>query len=193
MDNTRSGDANREARGGPASGFPLPPDQPGPAREVWRDRLDHWRAELDYRRIIAEHEKLRIETKKVAVEERKIDQQWFVESSKAAFDFARAAIGHAILINGGAAIAILAHLGTSSRNGVEPRVAASALALPLELLGAGLVSACLSGAAAYISQSFYTHDYERLGDAVRGVAVLLWFGSVGSFAYAVWLAAQAIR
>lgn len=185
--------AAREARGEPASGFPLPPGQPGPAREAWRDHLDHWKAELDYRRIIAEREKLRIEIKKVAVEERKIEQQWFVESSKAAFDFAKAAIGHAILINGGAAIAILAHLGTSSRNGTEPRVAASALALPLEVLGAGLVSACLSGAAAYISQSAYTHDYERLGDTVRGGAVLLWFGSVGSFAYAVWLAAQAIR
>lgn len=192
MNDPPPSDAAREARGEPASGFPLPPSQPGPARETWRDHLDHWKAELDYRKTVSEKEKIQIEFAKIQVEERKIAAQWRIESSKTAFEYAKAAIGHAILINGGAAIAILAHLGTAKNDGA-PRIPATLLVLPLKLLGAGLVCACLSGATAYVSQLAFTDHHNRTAEIVRGIAVLSWFGSIGSFAYAVWLAAQAIR
>lgn len=186
MANPYFAEAAQEARGGSALGFPPPPNQPGLPREAWRDHLELWNAELDRQKLLTEREKLRIEGLK-------IDAQWRIESSKTAFEYAKGAIGHAILINGGAAIAILAHLGTASKNEAALRVPTTLLALPLRMLGAGLVCACLCGATAYVSQLAFTDRLNRLGETLRVIALLSWLGSIGLFAYAVWLAAQAVR
>jgi hypothetical protein len=174
------------------SGFPFPPEEAGPAQTSWRDKLDHWKAEMEFRRLVLDENRQQTEEHKLALEMHRADQIAHVESSKAAFDYAKTAISQAFLANGGAAIALLAQLSAAGRADGTSRLAASSLAMPLQCLAAGIFFACLTGAASYVAQIAFTHRRNVLGQFIRGVALISWVLSIGAFVWAVWIAAKAL-
>lgn len=94
-------------------------------------------------------------------------QQNNMKLLEATITFAGAALKSAMLINGGAAVAILAYLGNSHADG-SARFAYSLLCFTL-----GVLFAAVATATSYIAQFNYTHDKERAGDRVRLISILI--------------------
>ncbi|HEY4249299.1 MAG TPA: hypothetical protein VGM64_20925 [Lacunisphaera sp.] len=101
---------------------------------------------------------------------------------RAAMEFAGGALKSALLINGGAAVAILAYLG--SRNSHHSEDFSNALAA--YTIGV-LVSAVATGAA-YFAQLAFTENHDRRGNVYRIVAIIFILGSYAAFGTGGWLA-----
>lgn len=77
----------------------------------------------------------------------------------------------AILINGGAAIALLTFMGnTKARIEVGPLVAG------LELFSAGIISAAFGGFMAYVAQRFHLASITKIGASSKSG---FWLGNLG--------------
>jgi hypothetical protein len=102
---------------------------------------------------------------------------------KAVIDIALVALKSAILINGGAAIAMLAFWGTAL--GVKPDIVYSSnIASALGFFAQGVLSGGLATLPAYLSQVLYSfHSHSSMsGNILRVIAFLLvgcfWWGQM---------------
>jgi hypothetical protein len=95
---------------------------------------------------------------------------------EAVINFAGIALKSAILINGGAAVAMLAYLGHVGRDDV-----ASEFPLALLLYVGGVLSAAVATAASYLAQYQYNFRNHSGGNLFRGAAITLVILSYGAF------------
>ena len=108
---------------------------------------------------------------------------------EAVIKFAELAIRSLLLLTGGAAVALLAFAGHRD----VPN-----LATAIELFGWAASGAVLTAGASYLAQVFIT-EYDHgtwacwFGDALRVVAVVIWFVSLSLFMYGIYAAAGAVR
>lgn len=101
----------------------------------------------------------------------------------ATFTFAGIALKPTILINGGAAIAVLAFLGLFG-----PGEYPQELSIALLVYAIGVLSAAISAGLSYLCQYFYAKTQETRGNSYRIFAVILIIISYASFAYASYTA-----
>lgn len=120
------------------------------------------------------------------VEEHKNVHAHRLESFRSVIQAGQNALRTAFLMNGGAAVALLAfagHLATTDTDRV-PSIAPSLMVF----VGGVLVSALASGVT-YISQWLYAGDrpwHQRAGGVFNAVAILLGLGAYGVFALGMW-------
>ncbi|HVA11938.1 MAG TPA: hypothetical protein VNF99_01695 [Stellaceae bacterium] len=103
---------------------------------------------------------------------------WNIESFKALIQFALAAIRGVVLINGGAAIAVLAFLGNVWSKDESIRAAARTMQLPLSFFLSGVAMGVTSAAAAYMAQVFFTHRKNKAGLPFQVLGILLVLGGL---------------
>lgn len=102
----------------------------------------------------------------------------------------QAALRGSMLINGGAAVAVLGFLSNAWSRGVPPSVLQT-LPASLLLFGAGVLGGALAAGATYLSQEAYASKQERLGKGLRALAIALVVGSYIVFAWGAWEAYNA--
>jgi hypothetical protein len=95
-----------------------------------------------------------------------------------------------ILINGGAAIAILAFLGNvwSKDEAIRAAVRTIIPVLTCFLFGVAMGVACAG--VAYLAQTFFTHSKNKIGISFQIVAILLAAGALSEFVWGAWHAAD---
>ncbi|MEM7612134.1 MAG: hypothetical protein AAF270_10665 [Pseudomonadota bacterium] len=124
------------------------------------------------------------------IEDNKTQSQWGIELFRSTIAAGQSALRAAILINGGAAVALLAFIGNLW--GLESDTAA-ALASPMRILLIGvLVAACASGST-YLAQFFFADHFKRahgIGTAFNILAMVLVISSYGCFLFGVLSAAR---
>lgn len=182
-----------------AAGFPQPPVQDmAEPFEAWKANLDHFRTHLETERLsierfkaLIDQDKMLIEGRKLAFEAEKLNRQWYLDSAKAVYDYGRYAINCVLILNGGAALAIMQHLGSARDSG--GRVPLALLSTPLTILASGLAAAAGAAALSYFSQLAFTANRDRIGLAFQASAIACWLGSLGCFLAAVRLLALAMR
>lgn len=136
------------------------------------------------------------------IERQKIVAEAGANLLNAAITFAGASIKSLLLLNGGAAVAMLAFIGSAAKN-IPAAASAISLAFPLYCFGLGAASAVLVAMGAYLSQiAFYGHYVEPgkwqyiAGQIFRALAVGTAVFSISAFikglyaAYSVFLAAS---
>lgn len=165
--------------------------------DAWKAQLDHCRLHLETQRIALENfrarvdqEKMLVEARKLAFEAEKLQRQWYLDSAKAVHEYGRYAINCVLVLNGGAALAVMQHFG-GARDGVA-RVPLPLLGTPLMALAGGLAAAAGAAAVAYMAQSAFTADWDRTGTVFQLTAIGCWFVSLGCFLGAVGLLARAM-
>lgn len=97
---------------------------------------------------------------------------WRAEGFRSVNIAGQAAIKSAILINGGAAIALLAFIG-SIYNASQSTEVATQLTYSMRLFIIGVSSGAIASGTTYISQLFYATEYKRLAHVLNGISWLL--------------------
>jgi hypothetical protein len=181
------GAAAREEAGRPGptrqwGGHLSPPPPPGDDAAYWKLQHDHFLAELDFEKLAFEREKMHAAA---VLEHQKLDQQWSSDSVKTSVEFSKLAINTGLLMNGGAAVAIIAHIASGPARDAGARIAFSALAMPLQFFAGGVAAATACAAAAYLSQSHYTDRRnkaeEAKGDLWKWAAIVAWLATLICF------------
>lgn len=118
-----------------------------------------------------------------------------LEMLRAVITVGQSALKSALLINGGAAVALLALVGKIwSSNGLKPAMGALATAVLFYVFG--VLSAAVAAGATYISQAGYADEFGSLSYAIGRVghvfAVLGVVGAYVLFGSGSWLAFSAI-
>lgn len=121
------------------------------------------------------------------VEEHKSAHAHSVEMFRSVILAGQNALRTAFLMNGGAAVALLAfagHLATTDPHRV-PSIATS-----LTIFVGGVLVAALTSGVTYLSQWFYAGHpgWQKTGFALNIAAILLGFGAYGVFAFGMWRA-----
>jgi len=102
----------------------------------------------------------------------------------------QAALRGAMLINGGAAVAILGFLSNAWTKDV-PSAILHALPSSLLLFAGGVFAGALSSGVTYLSQEAFASEQERLGKGLRAVAVAFVVASYLLFVGGAWAAYDA--
>jgi predicted alpha/beta hydrolase family esterase len=102
-----------------------------------------------------------------------------VEMLKAVFQFGGAALKSAILINGGAAVALLAFMGAIFVG--KPDVSKE-LTCPLMTFTFGVLSAAIASGTSYFAQYYYSSKNDSAGNFWRGTVIIFVFFSYILFA-----------
>lgn len=122
--------------------------------EQYRSQLARWEAEVKY------------------------SLDWKLESFRSTMAFAQAAIKSGMLVNGAAAVALLAYLGNIKAQGA----ATSPFVVALGLFSGGVVAAALTCACSYFAQLLYTPgNTDGIAKRWHISALLLMLGSVAFF------------
>lgn len=118
-----------------------------------------------------------------------------LEMLRAVITIGQSALKSALLINGGAAVALLAFVGKIWGD-VESKGTLEVLSIALISFVFGVLSSAMAAGATYFSQSGYSSDSGRIikwvGDGGRVIAILFVFGGYFLFGRGAWLAYQAI-
>lgn len=128
-----------------------------PQVEQWRNDVDVWKARHQH------------------------DLDWTLESFKGVLQFSLAAIRGIILVNGGAAIAILAFLGNVWSKDPSTHAAASSLVWPLRCFLGGIAAGLATAAAAYVAQTAFGRRWNGIGVGFQIAGML--FALVGLVAF----------
>lgn len=149
-------------------------------RMRWEAKMETWRAE-DQRLII----------------KYQAEQQGNLEMFRSVITAGQSTLKSAILINGGGAVALLAFISslwtsTHSETATNGKTAVALLIAMAFYVGGTLVSA-IAAAFTYLAQYAYAREYMKAGNALQAIIWLsVMFGGYGGFAWASWLAYQAI-
>lgn len=122
------------------------------------------------------------------VEKQKEVSNLNLEGFKSVILAGQAALRSAILLNGGAAVAILAYIGKLS---VDAPASVSQFAFPLLLFVLGALAIAVASGVTYLTQWFYFGGSAwqwRVGFALNMLSILLGLMSYGLFAAGTWLA-----
>ncbi len=112
-----------------------------------------------------------------------------IEMLRATISTGQSALKSAMLVNGGAAVAVLAFLGNAWAKDIPKHVLTEA-AYGLSLFVWGVLAAASAAGATYLSQAGYGGEFGKgsktIGGVGRGLAILLVVSSYILFSYAAW-------
>lgn len=167
------------------------------ALKQYAEQLRKWHEEDERRGLDAEQQAARLEDFRARlanwVEDHKRQHDWNLEMLRSVIQLGQGALRTCLLINGGAAVALLAFAGhiVSSETEVVP------LAAVAKAMGAyvfGVLAGGLASAVTYLSQWFFAHDWDKTGFVLNIAAIVIGLGSIALFgigsylAYAVFVA-----
>lgn len=112
-----------------------------------------------------------------------------VELFKSVITAGQAALKASMVINGGAAAALLAFTGKIWTEGSSVDVTA-ALSLSILVFCAGVLTAAFATATTYLSQLFYGYHKDNIGHAINAITIIIVLSSFVCFAYAAYTAAS---
>ena len=162
-------------------------------------RITLWQAEIENNKITVERDRASVDRTRANNERFKIRTDYRSQQNTAMLDaligFANGAIKSLVLLNGGAAVAVLAFLGhiTASEN-PGTQVQSFQLVPALVAFAVGAALGALTAATAYLSQMFF---YElrtqalkkRWGEALRRVSIVIVVLGYACFGYGIYKAA----
>ncbi|MFN0219513.1 MAG: hypothetical protein ACKVP4_11950 [Hyphomicrobium sp.] len=111
---------------------------------------------------------------------------------EAVIKFAELAIKSLLILCGGAAVAVLSFAGS---RGLTAQVSLDAYASAVAFFGIAAGGAVFTAGLSYLAQSGINAPettWEKLGNALRFLAISVWFVSLASFGYGVWHASEAV-
>ncbi len=98
--------------------------------------------------------------------------KWDLEMFKSVIDAGKEALNAAILINGGAVIALLGFLSSAATKGV-PKALGLGLTDPLLYFGSGVLLSAIAFAGRYLTQYCYQSDHNKTGIGFHAATVLM--------------------
>lgn len=116
------------------------------------------------------------------IEEYKADQLHDTEMFRSVINFAGSALKSAMLINGGAAVALMAFIGNIWTK-VTAVAAVTSLTNSVFYFAFGVLAAALATMMSYFTQYFYHHGPEKLGVAFHVVSTITGIGSFVLFGW----------
>jgi hypothetical protein len=108
-----------------------------------------------------------------------------LEMLRSVITLAQGALRAAMLINGGAAVAILGSLSSAWTKGVPPAIL-SQLRLSLLFFASGVLAAAAASGFAYLSQKAFASEQQCYGKIIRAVIILLMILSYALFGLGSW-------
>lgn len=160
------------------------------ALKQYVEQLRKWHGEDEKRGPDAEHE-ARMEHFRAKltnwIEDHKRHHEWNVEMFRSVIQSGLGALRTCLLINGGAAVALLAfagHIAGSEVAGVPMAAVAKAMGGYV----AGVVAGGLASGVTYLAQWFFADDWEKTGFALNITAIVLGLGSIALFGFGSYLA-----
>ncbi|MFM9850603.1 MAG: hypothetical protein ACKVP3_26175 [Hyphomicrobiaceae bacterium] len=151
---------------------------------------------IDQDRLSVERERLEVERMRLAVEERRVnveqdrlryeptrlqyeaESRLSVVSYEAVMKFSDITIRSLLILNGGAALAVLTFASNTAKTGSN-----TALAAAVFYFGIGAALSVATSALSYLGQSCFTQNWNRSGYAFQIAAILFGATSLGLFAW----------
>lgn len=125
------------------------------------------------------------------LETNKQRHEWKLEGFRSVIQAGQSALKSCILINGGAAVALLAFLGHLVEQ-KEPAVPVQSLAYAMAVFVGGVFAGGLASGFTYLSQWFFADDWDRTGFTLNIASILIGLASLGCFCWGGLLAYWAI-
>lgn len=122
------------------------------------------------------------------LEKYKEDRAEWRELFKATVGHAQSAIKLQALVNGGAAVALLAFIGKVWSAEFSTTVIAEFIPLALVLYCCGVGAAAITQSLTYVSQHYFTYDGDKVAAVIRFLAQFTAFSSLGLFFVATYYA-----
>lgn len=117
--------------------------------------------------------------------------EWDVELFKSVIQSGQIALRSCILVNGGAAVALLAFLGHVSSQAARTTLI-NDIAGSMGIYAAGVAAGALATGLAYLAQWLYMHSSKQwIGGIANVSTILTGLTSLGAFSFASWRAYQA--
>lgn len=114
--------------------------------------------------------------------QREHSRQWDLENFRQIISLSQNALRSAMLINGGAAVALLAFAGNLLQNGGDPTPFTCALAM----FGGGVAISAIAASTTYAAQYFYgAVDKLKFGKIFHFITVLLFMLAIGMFVWGI--------
>ncbi|MEX2150741.1 MAG: hypothetical protein WD793_11040 [Steroidobacteraceae bacterium] len=154
-------------------------------------QLRNWQEEDEKRGYDATNQALRLEEFRGKVsdwlEDRKRTHETNLEMFRSVIQAGQGALRTCLLINGGAAVALLAFAGhiVSSETEAVPLVA---VAKAMVAFVGGVLACGLASGTTYLSQWFFADDWNRTGFVLNVAAIIFGLGSLALFAFGGYLA-----
>ena len=131
-------------------------------------KVDERRAEIDENRLAYEPVRLQYEAEALVR----------VASAEATIKFADITIRSLLILNGGAALAVLSFASNIAKTG-----GSNALASSVFYFGIGAACSVATAALSYFAQSFFTHVWEKSGYLFQGLAIIFGGASMATFTW----------
>lgn len=110
------------------------------------------------------------------------EQQHSIELLRSVISYGQAALKSAILINGGAAVALLAFIGNIWLKAITPE-AVTSLTNSIALFAFGVLAAALGTAGSYFTQYCYSESHTRTGIGFHLTTIMLVLGAYVLFGF----------
>ena len=112
-----------------------------------------------------------------------------LEVFRSVFIYGQSALKTTILVNGGAAIAVMAFLARYI--GVENQIANMQFFLSaLLVFGFGVLLGAFTTGFTYLTQSFFAHSKDKLGLTFQVISIVLGISSLSTFGLGIWFSYQ---
>lgn len=142
---------------------------------------------LDERRLAIEERRLDLEERKVSIEQARLEyrpkelnyeahSKTHIASWESVIKFAEMTIRSLLILNGGAAIAVLTFAGNAAKSASEVFLANSVV-----YFGIGAALSVVTAGLAYLAQFLFTNLFERTGRAFQYAAIAATVGSLLAF------------
>lgn len=125
------------------------------------------------------------------LETNKQRHEWQLEGFRSAIQAGQSALKSCVLINGGAAVALLAFVGHLVEQ-KEPAISVRSLAIAMSVFVGGVFAGGLASGVTYLSQWFFADDRETTGFRLNIAAILAGLASLACFSWGGYLAYAAI-
>jgi hypothetical protein len=126
------------------------------------------------------------------VEQHKALEAFNIEMFRAVVAYGQSALKSAMLINGGAGVALLAFIGHVWEKDLAPEIVRG-LTWSLFLFISGVLASAVAAGTTYLSQHFWASDWQRTGHAINYITIVLVGMSYLAFAIGGYEAYSAFR
>lgn len=134
--------------------------------------VEREKLEIDRRRLAVEDQKVSVDMRRADIEARRLAYEPKRVSSESTIKFADLTVRSLLLLNGGAALAVLTFAANSAKGSSGAVVSAQDLAPSILLFGSGAATSVATAAASYVAQLSYTQDYKKVGNTFQVLAVI---------------------
>jgi len=156
------------------------------------DHLDSGQAEKDIAALVDAEKEMALAKHRGDLAEYSAKADAQLELFKSVIQSGESARKSFFLLNGGAAVAVLALIGHLSTSAITaPRV--NKFALPLLFFACGLLFAAMASGGTYLVQKAYADSRKRRADVLNMVGICVCFGSLVAFCVGCYFAYVAIQ